>query len=230
MRKILLSTVAIAAMTGTAFAADLPSTKSAPVYVAPVSAYNWTGFYAGVEGGYDFYSANYVGAGHNNANAGLLGGLVGYNYQVNQFVLGLEGDAGGLLGANHTLISPGNGSIRTNGSYFGDIRGRVGYAIDRALLYVAGGAAFGDVNSKFYDTNGAWLGTTNARRVGWTIGGGGDYAFTPNWIGRIEYRYANLGTYTDNVVYGGSVRNNSNAVLVGLMYKFGAPEAISAKY
>ena len=231
MRKILLSTVALAALTGSALAADLPSRKAAPAYIAPVSAFSWTGFYVGIEGGADFInnSVTVPAAGihtSNNRTAGLLGGVVGYNFELpNRFVLGLEGDAGGVLGGKHTNTTFG---YYNDSSYFADIRGRVGYAVaERALLYVAGGVAFGDVKTGvpgFSHTD---------DRVGYTIGAGLDYAFTNNLIGRVEYRYTDLGRTTINsIVTGGRTYQDSNAVLVGLLYKFGSPSLgpVVAKY
>ncbi|MCW2272464.1 outer membrane beta-barrel protein [Rhodoblastus acidophilus] len=219
MRNVLLSTVALMALTGSALAADLPSRKAAaPVYVAPVPAFSWTGFYVGVEGGASFLSTNASGFATNNQTAGLIGGVVGYNYEFpNRFVLGLEGDAGGVIGAKKTYANP---VFTTDSSYFADIRGRIGYAIaDRALLFAAGGVAFGDTT----------FNSVSQGRVGWTVGGGVDYAFTNNLIGRVEYRYTDLGRQTVNNV---SVRQDSNAVLVGLLYKFGAPDyaPVVAKY
>ena len=222
MRNILLSTVALVAFAGSAVAADLPSRKAAPIYTAPVSVYNWTGFYAGIEGGADFINTRYPGYSNNRA-AGLVGGVVGYNYQLaNKFVIGLEGDAGGVFGATKRVATPAGSWTKSDSSYFGDIRGRFGYAVDRTLLYVAGGVAFADVKNNYF-------GVTNTdSRVGWTIGAGADYAFTNNWIGRLEYRYTDLGSAIDGGV---RVRQNSNEVLVGLLYKFGAPEAaVVAKY
>jgi outer membrane immunogenic protein len=229
MRNILLATVALAALTGSALAADLPSRKAAPAYIAPVPAFSWTGFYVGIEGGADFINNNVtIGRGGarigNSSTAGLIGGVVGYNYEFpNKFVLGLEGDAGGVLGGKHNNTF---NNYYNDNSYFADIRGRLGYAfVDRALLYVAGGVAFGDVKTGFIN------GTSYTNdRVGWTIGAGVDYAFTNNLIGRVEYRYTDLGSSW----VGGSVfrtRYDSSAVLVGLLYKFGAPEtAVVAKY
>ncbi|MCW2286368.1 outer membrane immunogenic protein [Rhodoblastus acidophilus] len=218
MRNVLLSTVALMALTGSALAADLPSRKAAPVYAAPVPAFSWTGFYVGIEGGADFLSTNASGFGTNNQSAGLIGGLVGYNYEFpNRFVLGLEGDGGGVLGAKKTYANP---IFTTDSSYFADIRGRVGYAIaDRALLFAAGGVAFGDTT----------FNNVSQGRVGYTVGGGVDYAFTNNLIGRVEYRYTDLGRQSINNV---SIRQDSNAVLVGLIYKFGAPDLgpVVAKY
>jgi outer membrane immunogenic protein len=230
MRNVLLSTVALVALTGSALAADLPSRKAAPAYVAPVSAFSWTGFYVGIEGGADFINNKVyvpgVGSANNNPTGGLLGGVVGYNYEFpNKFVLGLEGDAGGVLGAKQTQTAFGT-SYYNDASYFADIRGRVGYAIaDRALLYAAGGVAFGDVKTGITGGN-----SYTDDRVGYTVGAGVDYAFTNNLIGRVEYRYTDLGrAWTGNV--GARTTTDSSAVLVGLLYKFGAPEApVVAKY
>jgi outer membrane immunogenic protein len=231
MRNVLLSTVAIVALTGSALAADLPSRKAAPAYIAPVSAFSWTGFYVGIEGGAGFINNKLTQGGvsaSTSPTAGLLGGVVGYNYEFpNKFVLGLEGNAGGVLGAKTTNSGAG---VYTDHSYYADIRGRVGYAVvDRALLYVAGGVAFGDVKTGFTSANGG--GSFTSDRVGYTIGAGLDYAFTNNLIGRVEYRYTDLGRATWGS-QGIRTASDSSAVLVGLLYKFGAPEfaPVVAKY
>ncbi|MBB4197596.1 hypothetical protein CCR94_13310 [Rhodoblastus sphagnicola] len=231
MRGLLLSTAALASMACSALAADLPSTKAAPVYVAPAPVFTWTGFYVGIEGGAAFINNSIrdtTGAkADNNPTAGLIGGVVGYNYELpNKFVLGLEGDAGGVLGAKQTKNNAGV-PFYNDHSYFADVRGRVGYAIiDRALLYVAGGVAFGDVKT-------GWTGGPSYTddRVGYTIGAGVDYAFTNNLIGRVEYRYTDLGRAWSGSV-GLRTETDSNAVLVGLLYKFsGADYApVVAKY
>ncbi len=241
MRKVLLSAVALAALSGSAFAADLPSRKSAPVYTAPESAYNWTGFYIGAEVGADMMNDKGLGFNNHQTNA-MFGGIVGYNYQVNRnFVLGLEADGGGVSGNRYTTGNIGGafnsyGNVASGSDYYADIRGRLGYAMDRALLYVAGGVAFGDVYSSY--TNGMGLNSSvNSSRTGWTIGGGLEYAFTNNWIGRVEYRYTDLGKNTYNFAndYAGSfdrVSASSNQILVGVIYKFGAPAMapVVAKY
>ena len=239
MRKVLLSTVAAMAMAGSAFAADLPSAKAPPVYVPPAPLFTWTGFYIGIEGGGDFrnYKDNWTGRGIVK-DGGLIGGVLGYNWQFGNFVLGLEGDAAALLSGNEAWTYNGvnvyNNTV--NGDYSAAIRGRLGMAaFDRALLYVAGGVAFGDVK---YNYNSRRFGTgLNATqdRVGWTIGAGMDYAITPNWIARVEYRYVDLGN-GDNFNYGDFTGNRlnvtSNQVMGALMYKFGAPvaEPVVAKY
>jgi outer membrane immunogenic protein len=224
MRSVLLSSLAIVAFAGAAVAADLPSSKSAPAYYAPAPVFTWTGFYVGVEGGADFLSTKGLGFG-SSQTAGLIGGVVGYNYQINQFVVGLEANGGGVLGGGQTSVNATAfnpyGLTRSNNGYYADVRGRVGYAYDRALFYAAGGVAFGDVRTTYSNALIAAPIGVNSNRTGYTIGAGVDYAFTPNWIGRVEYRYTDLGRNTYNAVYD-RVRNDSSAVLVGLIYKFGS--------
>jgi outer membrane immunogenic protein len=224
MRSFLHTSLAFIPFAGAAMAADLPSTKSAPAYYAPAPVFTWTGFYAGVEGGADFLNNRGLGFG-SNRTAGLIGGVVGYNYQINQFVLGIEANGGGVLGGGQTLANATTFnpylSARNSNSYYADVRGRVGYAFDRALFYAAGGVAFGDVRTSYSNAPLAAPIGINSNRTGYTVGAGVDYAFTNNWIGRVEYRYTDLGQNTYNAVYD-RVRNNSSAVLVGLMYKFGS--------
>jgi outer membrane immunogenic protein len=224
MRSVLLSSLAIVAFAGAAVAADLPSSKSAPAYYAPAPVFTWTGFYVGVEGGADFLSTKGLGFG-SSQKAGLIGGVVGYNYQINQFVVGLEANGGGVLGGGQTSVNATAfnpyGLTGSNNGYYADVRGRVGYAYDRALFYAAGGVAFGDVRTTYSNALIAAPIGVNSNRTGYTIGAGVDYAFTPNWIGRVEYRYTDLGRNTYNAVYD-RVRNDSSAVLVGLIYKFGS--------
>ncbi|MBB4196317.1 outer membrane immunogenic protein [Rhodoblastus sphagnicola] len=238
MRNILLSTVALSAMVGSALAADLPSSKAPPVYVAPAPIFSWTGLYIGVEGGGDFRQyKDRLGAVTIDKDAGLIGGVIGYNWQtggyfgINNLVLGLEGDAAAVLGGSKAFTTNGNPIVNDtfNSNYAAAIRGRIGIpAWDRALLYVAGGVAFGDAKVR------TTVGSVTNDRVGYTIGAGVDYAFTPNWIARLEYRYVDLGreNYT-NVDFGGRDRLEvtSHQVLGALIYKFGAPEtAVVAKY
>ncbi len=238
MRRFLLSTASIIALALPALAADLPSTKSAPLYTPPAPIFTWTGFYLGVEGGGDFRQYKDGFGGYTvDKDAGLIGGVLGYNWQVSNFILGLEGDAAGVLGGNKAFTPNGvaiyNNSFNSN--YAAAIRGRVGIPVfDRALLYVAGGVAFGDTKTGF-STTGIAAQSYTTSRTGWTIGGGVDYAFTDNWIGRIEYRYVDLGKggyYNYGRYLNDGVSVNSSQVLLALMYKFGAPQApvLGAKY
>jgi outer membrane immunogenic protein len=252
MRHLLLSTVAIAALAGQAFAADLPARKEAPVYVAPAPIYNWTGFYLGVDIGGSWGNANLWVPGnygnsfsHNASNDGVIGGgFIGYNYQINNFVLGLQGEFDGTGNGNSRYTSPvGYYSdvyqTSFNQDWIASIDGRLGYSApswDRFLVYAIGGVAWSQQSADLTNlTTGYGVSRSNTR-TGYDVGGGLEYAFTNNWTGRIEYRYYNFGSnntvWNDGILNGAFYRTTltDNVVRVGLAYKFGAPEPVVAKY
>ena len=74
----------------------------------------------------------------------------------------------------------------SNGNYWGSVRGRLGYAIDRTLIYVTGGLAYGDIGTQLNNFG------SNDAEAGWVLGGGVEYAFTNNWIGRVEGLWVNI--------------------------------------
>jgi outer membrane immunogenic protein len=156
------------------------------------------------------------GFGNNNDDATFTGGAqIGYNWQFGSLVAGVEADIN-LLNGNRsrsgTLIAAGvdpsiDGAYalsggRGHGDYFGTARLRLGYAFDRALIYVTGGLAWGEsggrgdtavfsqggVASAVY-TNGGRGGD----RLGWALGAGLEYAIANNWTVKGEYMYADLG-------------------------------------
>ncbi len=92
MRKVLGLVGATLLFAGPALAADLgrpPPLKAAPL----LPVFSWTGLYLGVHGGYGWSSSDVFGLGVlNNLKGGFAGGQIGYNYQINNFVLGIEGD------------------------------------------------------------------------------------------------------------------------------------------
>jgi outer membrane immunogenic protein len=255
MRHLLLSTVAIVALAGQAFAADLPSRKEAPVYVAPAPIFSWTGFYVGADIGGSWGNANLwvPGTGlysfsHNANNNGVIGGgFIGYNYQFGNFVLGVQGefDGTGTGNSRYTAAAVGGRGIvyesSFNQNWIASIDGRLGFAMDRTLLYVIGGVAWDSAAGHITNTfnNLGWTTGSNTR-TGYDFGGGIEYAFTNNWTGRIEYRYYNFGTtnyaFTTDTFLGNTYTRTTltnNVVRVGLAYKFGAPEpvvAVVAKY
>jgi len=146
---------------------------------------------------------------------GVIGGAnVGYNYEINQWpifsssgvVIGLEGTVDG------TSLSGGFSDVfavtgRSRSDIQGSIRGRVGLAWDRALIYATGGVAFGGFNTDGSIANTGFLnggnpffasGNVSNTRVGWTVGGGIQYAVTNNWSIFAEYRYTNWGSIREN--------------------------------
>jgi outer membrane immunogenic protein len=244
-RKLFLSTAALFAVTGTAFAADLPARSAPPVYVPPPPPiFTWTGAYIGGQVGYEFGRSTAsleptgVGLGGYNPNGVVGGAHIGYNYQINQYVIGLEGDVNGSsYRGNSGFGGAGVDSVRSD--IDGSVRGRVGWAWDRTLFYATGGAAFAPVHHSFAAFNGG-VDTTSPTRVGWTVGGGVEYAITNNWSLRAEYRYTDYG-HTTNVLFdstGGAFavrsRDTDHRVQAGFSYKFDQPTPIAppivAKY
>jgi outer membrane immunogenic protein len=236
IRKFLLPAAALAAA-APALAADLPR-EAPPAYPPAVPLFTWTGIYLGGQIGYawgtDTLTVFPFGFGTNFTPNGVVGGgHAGYNLQLNQFVVGLEGDIEGS-GIDRSF-SPGGALYATRVPVQGSIRGRLGVAFDRALLYATGGAEFASFENSVTAFPGFDQNSTT--RTGWTIGGGIEYALTGNWSIRAEYRYADFGHFTDatpNTFGFGSFVNHhetENAVRAGASYKFdffGAP--VAAKY
>lgn len=210
----------VAAMAAPSFAADLPR----PSYKAPVYApsyYNWTGFYAGINAGYGFGKSDWSGAGGTGSTKpkGFIGGVqLGYNLQTGMWVWGLEADFdySAMKGSDNggTGVCSGAG-CETKLKYFGTGRGRIGYAgWDRWLPYVTGGAAYGNVKA-----TPAVGGDFSKGKVGWTVGGGVEYAVFANWTTKLEYLYADLGTISGGTP-GNDVTFKSHLVRAGLNYRF----------
>jgi outer membrane immunogenic protein len=250
MRTLVIAAVAGSALfTGivTAGAADM-AVKAAPM-AAPAPAFDWTGFYVGVNAG-GAWSPNssdpYNGlvwpafavlppqapiitifpgqfgtlAGTGGNSSGFIGGgQIGYNWQVKQFVLGVEADGVGtdLHGSSASAtrsFGPPIIPITVNQTVtvdFGHIdwmatfRGRAGIAIDRALFYVTGGAAVAGIGATTTTVvNGPGIGlpagtfssagSGSTTRWGWTAGAGIEWAFNRNWSVAGEYRHSDFGS------------------------------------
>jgi outer membrane immunogenic protein len=221
MRRVLLSTISLLALSvGSAIAADIP--RPAPVYRAPavVPVFNWTGGYIGINGGYGFGKSDwgFVG-GDADPKGGLIGLTLGYNWQAlgSPWVFGLEGDINwsDIKGSFVNVGCPFGCEIKNE--WFGTVRGRVGYAIDRVMPYVTGGLAFGDVGATI---NGVT--TSSDTNVGWTVGAGLEGALAPNWTAKIEYLYMDLGKTDCGVLLctGANIDFTSHIVRAGVNYKF----------
>jgi outer membrane immunogenic protein len=219
-----LAALAVVATMGSANAADMPRRHAAmpvkgPAYAAP---YSWTGFYAGINAGGGWGSSTWSipgGTAGADLSGGVVGGTLGYNYQMGQTVLGLEGDLdwSNIRGSTSTGICTGT-SCETRNSWLATTRGRVGYAFDRVMPFITGGAAFGDI--KATPAGGA---TTTTTKVGWTLGGGVEFAIAGPWTAKVEYLYADLGKGScDPAVCGIStdVSLTANIVRGGVNYRF----------
>jgi len=243
MKKFLIAVAGLVALAVPALAADLP-VKAPPMVVNP--AYNWTGFYIGAQVGWSgisdsqvLSSPTFVLPVSSRASGVVGGGHAGYNFQASRFVFGVEADIEAssvrntyLIGAPFIPSTFGTNNLNWEGS----LRGRAGIAVDRVLFYGTAGWAFGSFND-FY--NGSvfspvFVQGVSSTRNGWTAGAGIEYALPSNWTARVEYRYTDWGTYTNNLnVFlappGTSVdKVTQQAVRVGVSYKFGGP--VIAKY
>jgi outer membrane immunogenic protein len=267
MKRLLIAISAAASLLATgAFAADLPAKApvytKAPVYVEPV--YDWTGFYIGGNLGYSWGRSSDTSTLANAAGTVLLttsdksnldgivgGGQIGYNWQMQNWVFGLEADIQGTgeKGSRAFSITTFNPfailfvppvttpfTLTQKIDWFGTVRGRIGIlATPKVLLYATGGLAYGEVNSN-EAVGGPVPGvfSQNNTNVGWTLGAGIEGVIAPNWTARLEYLYVDLGTVSGaftlpstNISYFNS-RITDNVLRAGINYKFGGP--VVAKY
>jgi outer membrane immunogenic protein len=217
MMKQLALGVLLASIAGGACAADLPAPNApyskAPAVVSP--AINWSGFYIGAMGGYASEStSDAVGI-----KGGFGGGTVGYNWQFNQFVVGVEAD-GAFGSVSQSLTGPtiiGPVTITAKDDALATVRGRIGVAFDQVLLYGTGGLAVED-----FKVSGTAFGITvssSSTQTGWTAGAGVEWMFIPRWSLKAEYLYRRFDNVTVfGIGTGASMALNSGQV--GINYHF----------
>lgn len=231
MRRFTLALAAAVVAVGVtgASAADLGQRPVYKAQPAPLPViYNWSGFYIGGHLGYgwgrDKITDMVTGVtGSSDANAFLGGAQAGYNWQVGQWVFGIEGDWS-WTDAKGDVAIPG-AIVNTKTNWYSTATGRLGYAVDNWLWYVKGGGAWADTDTAI---GGVSVGKT---RSGWTIGGGVEYGLTPNWSAKLEYNYLDFGK--DDIGAPIGVRSDMQAHLLkaGLNYRFDWGKApVVAKY
>jgi len=238
MRKVMLTAGCALLMSAPALAADLP------VRPAPPPLPLWTGFYIGANAGggigdavSDFSVAGTTFASVDNSlRGGVAGGQVGYNWQSGPMVYGVETDiqwsnAKGTLSAPCApgLCGPGlTANYSQEMSWFGTVRGRLGYASGGWLIYATAGYAYGQVVT---DANASAPGvsaTFSAKDFidGWTAGGGIEVAFAPRWSLKGEYLYADFGRANHTFVFpllpalNDSAHVTLNVVRAGVNFRF----------
>ena len=241
-----------------------------PVKALPpiVTVVNWTGFYVGGFFGADYGTTDVRFPPGNDGNkvwaVGALGGLqAGYNYQINKWVVGVEGDIGAtnLKGSRNCglgtaidpvthvpiagTFSPAWFTCESKMDWIATATARVGYAWERTLFYVKGGAAFTDerVTTRCITNNPvvpcsnpaglASLGwNAGSNRTGWTVGYGTEFDLGKNWSAKAEYAYIDFGRKT-NIASDGTLLSDNltqSQVKIGVNYRFTPGAAVVARY
>ena len=204
MKRTILAVTLASLACGAAAAADLPR-GPAPYYSRPAPAgYNWGGFYAGVNAGYQWGSVT-----NSSVNpSGVAGGIqAGYNWQNGTFVFGGETDLQ-ASGADDTFAP-----WKFSNPWFGTLRGRAGVTFSNILAYATLGLAYGDLKGQ--------LGALEETKthIGWSGGLGMEVGFAPNWSAKVEYLYMDLSDRAYSIT---GVNNGLETSLfrVGVNYHF----------
>ena len=196
-RLALVAMAAAASMVGPAFAADLPSryAPTAPYYVPP-PIFTFNGLYAGINGQVGFGGISTTGgaAGFGGPFGGLGGATIGYNYQSGTLLVGLEADIGFGSISSPSSSGPINSGAAIHG--LGTGRARLGYVMDRALLYVTGGYAGASMNGSVSDFSRApgYVLQESHYLNGFAVGAGVEYALTTRISIKGEYLYTDFGS------------------------------------
>jgi outer membrane immunogenic protein len=234
MRKLVIAASALLGLISVGNAADMP-VKAPRIAVAP-AAFSWGGLYIGGHVGYGWgdkeWSDIYISGvltrpgvvGTYDVKGPLGGGQIGYNWQSNWMVFGVELDASAA-----NIKGDGNCTTFLCDSHInavGTITGRLGASLgNNILIYAKGGAAWArEEHTMIVTVQGPDFSSTKTR-WGWTIGGGLEYAFTSNWSGKIEYRFMDFGTEEHTFIVSGApvqanIDQRISTVIVGLNYRF----------
>ena len=193
---------------GSAGAADLGPYSPPPQAPPPeLPVLFWTGLYVGLNAGYSesFESTREVSTNpFNGTNLERIrssvggftgGGQIGYNYQIGPAVLGIETDFN-YVNMSRTVNSPsGAVTASLSDAYLGTLRPRLGLAWGPFLFYGTGGLAYASVDNTITSNTANTLTATNSDiRVGWTAGGGIEYALNRKLSVRAEYLHTDLGS------------------------------------
>jgi outer membrane immunogenic protein len=225
MKNTLLVATALTALSFSAFAADVPARTLAPVSPAPI--FSWTGFYVGGTVGSltarfsNFASYNnsefdppysYAYSSKRNAASATLSAAAGYNHQVGNIVAGLEADY------NFSKATYDTNEVASVGS-FGTFRGRLGYAIDRTMIFATAGVAVTQLSGRF------GFASYNEFSSSWVAGGGVEYALTNMLTVKAEALYADFGSASDKKTDGlvtAEAKAETSAVIgrMGMNFKF----------
>jgi len=224
VRRLTLGASVLSLLTGAnpALGADIPR----PITKAPPlpHVYNWSGPYAGINGGAALDTSNFANdAVTIRARGALIGGTAGMNFQHGWMVWGVEGD----LAWSNASGGEACGAFfcEAKNNWLGTVRGRAGGALGRWLPYLTAGVATGRVETS--STNPA-IASASETKAGWVVGLGVEHAFAPNWSAKLEYSYVCLGridqgSVCNTSVFTSNVSIKQSVVRLGINYKFDGP-------
>lgn len=191
---LIVSVLALAGLAGgSAQAADIPL-KAPAAPVTSGAPYNWTGFYAGLNGGYARGTSSWsdptlgFSSGDFSVSGGLVGAQLGYNWQTGPLVLGVETDADWLHSIGTLSGACAGGDCQVKQSWIGTTRGRIGYAFGYWMPYITAGAAYGNITALQPS------GSESTTNLGWSAGAGIEVGFLQNWSAKLEFLHLDLGT------------------------------------
>ena len=211
-----------------------------PAYERPYVWGTWAGLYVGANVGYGWSpNSDQLALGGDfptglSAAGAFGGGQLGYNWQYGHLVVGAEADIQGADISDRVQDLNFGDNFHSRLDWFGTVRGRLGYAFDRTLVYATAGFAYGGIHN---GVNGPSLPGSPYRfdgtATGYAVGAGVEYKFNPAWSIKGEYQYINLGTNdptnpagaASSGIFGGGVAtvrdDEFHTLRLGLNYKFG---------
>jgi outer membrane immunogenic protein len=232
IRRIVLASVSVIALTAAASAADMYVPGPGGYKDAPIVS--WAGFYAGVQAGWAGTDAS---SAFNNGTPTLNlsqdgfvgGGHIGYNFQRGYWVFGVEADIDGTnLNKKTQSLNNGTSGASLDVNWESSVRGRLGYAAGSTLFYGTGGVAFADINLKGGPAPAAGIGPLDSHSTtltGWTAGGGVEHFVSPAFSVRVEYRHSDFDHNSFILPTYGVTQKlelTQDEVRVGASYHFGS--------
>jgi outer membrane immunogenic protein len=262
MYKLLHAAAALSAflvMSSAANAADMHVKAPAPAPMPP--PFSWTGFYFGGNFGGAWVQRDVTDGVFglnfgNGSNDGVFigGGQLGFNYQVNTFVIGVEGDfdwAANNSNTSNGVIVPGVGlghtfQVTANNRWVTTLAARFGFAVNQVLFFgKAGGGWVGADGFTVTDlsTGVSFTGSGSNTNSGWLVGAGFEWGFADNWSAKFEYDFLGLNSRTFTVPVGSPFfvgdtfttgRRDVQMAKVGINYRFNwaspSPSPVTTKY
>jgi outer membrane immunogenic protein len=262
MKRVVLTAAALLVAGTSAFAADLtvrPMAVKAPPVTTAIP-FNWTGCYLGVAAGYQWgqsgqvarsgYDAGKPLTGDYDLSGGIAGGTIGCNYEFsNNIVIGIEDDYSWTdkKGSANDLMPFNTKALNTTKEKWIDtLRGRIGYAFDRVMVYGTAGVAFAGTDVTVA-VPGFGTVTDSQSRTGWVAGVGAEWAVYTGPMGALtvkaEYLHADFGSdrYVDTpitfkdgcntqTVVSRDVKLSDDMVRVGVNWKFNMDPIVTARY